>query len=253
MGRLAGKVALITGAASGIGRATAEMFAAEGAAVMLADVNSDGGVVAAQAIRARGLKAAFVAGDVCRPSAAENMVRATVAEFGGVDILHSNAGVHPRRWQGVAEISEAEWDREIEVNLKGAFLISRAGLPELIRRRGCLIVTGSITGLRVNPGAPAYSASKAGLVALAKCLALELAPHGVRVNCLLPGGVATPMAKQIEGRTWEERQRAWADQHPLGRGAEPEEVAAAALFLASDEAKFITGAELVVDGGCLLR
>ena len=252
MGRLSGKVALITGAGSGIGRAAAFRFGAEGARIGVADINAAGGQETIRALTEHGCQARLVVGDVSRASDAIEMVEQTRAAFGGLDILYNNAGVHPRRWQGVAELDETEWDRELAVNLKGAFLVSRAALPALIERRGCIISTASISGVRVNPGSPAYCASKAGLIALTKCLALELAPHGVRANCILPGGVATEMARQIEGKTWEERLAAWSVQHPLGRGAAPEEIADAALFLASDEARFITGAELVVDGGCLV-
>jgi NAD(P)-dependent dehydrogenase (short-subunit alcohol dehydrogenase family) len=244
--------ALITGGAAGIGRAIARLFAAEGAAVVLADVDEVAGRETAEALRAQGRTARFVPGDVSQALDAGRMVQVARDEFGGLDILVSNAGVHPRRWQGVAELSELEWDREVDVNLKGAFLVCRAALPALIERRGCIVTIASITGVRVNPGAPAYSASKAGLIALTQCLALELAPHGVRANSVLPGGVKTDMARQIEGKTWEERLAAWAEQHPLGRGAEPEEVAAAVLYLASAEASFVTGSELVVDGGCRL-
>ena len=252
MQRLQDKVALITGAGSGIGRATAQRFAAEGAAVVVVDVDEAGGQETVQAITAAGYPALFVHADVSQAADAKRMVEVVVDRFDGLDILDNNAGyAHPQR-RGIAELSEAEWDQVMAINLKGVFLVSQAAMPALIQRQGCIINIASTAGVRVDPKMPEYSISKAGIIALTKCLALELAPQRVRVNCILPGGVSTKLAKSLEGMTWEARLAAWAEQHPLGRWAEPEEIAAAALFLASDEACFVTGVELVVDGGVLV-
>lgn len=250
VGVLADRVALVTGAASGMGRAAAELFAAEGAAVAVADRDLDGAEAVARGIAAAGGQALACACDVTRAQDADRAVEQTVGQFGRLDLLFANAGVAtpPRP---LVETPEEVWDRAMNVNAKGVFLCARAATPALRRSPGgSIIVNASIMGVRTRPGFSAYAASKAAAIHLARTLALELAPDGVRVNCVAPVATDTPMlATFIGDRDPEEGRRAFVASVPLGRLAQAGDVAAAALFLASDAAAFITGAVLPVDGG----
>lgn len=252
-GRFGGRVALVTGAASGIGRATATAFAAEGARVVVTDVDG----AAADGV-ARGLGGALaVALDVADEAAWAAAVERARAWAGRLDVLVNNAGVVTAG--PLAELDLPAWRRTFAVNVDGAALGLRAALPLLREARGCAVNVASASGRKAQPGAAAYCASKAALLVLSRVAARELAPLGVRVNCVLPGGVKTPLwdrmtffqdlVKEQGGR--EAAFAALAADTPLGGFSAPEDVARAILFLASDEAATITGAELAVDGGYL--
>jgi NAD(P)-dependent dehydrogenase (short-subunit alcohol dehydrogenase family) len=249
-GRLRDRVAIVTGGTSGMGRATAILFAREGARAAIQGRDEARGREVTDAIRRDGGEAIFVRGDVRSFADCRRTVAETLRAFGGVDILFNNAGVFfPRT---VPDCPEEEWDLTIDVNLKGTFLMSKAVLPHMMERRsGVIINNSSGWGLVGGDAAAAYCASKGGVVLLTKAMAIDHGRHGIRVNCLCPGDVDTPMLPadaRLRGQTWEEYLRG-AVNRPLGRIGTPDEIARAALFLASDDSSFMTGAALVVDGG----
>ncbi len=248
--RLKGKVALITGGTSGIGSATALRFAREGAAVTITGRNIEHGEQVVRDIVANGGEALFVRADVRFAEQCRNAVEQTLERFGQIDVLFNNAGVfYPRT---VPDCTEEEWDETIDSSLKGAFLMSKFTLPSMIERgSGSIIHTSSGWGILGGNDAAAYCAAKGGLIIMAKAMAIDHGPHGIRVNCVCPGDVLTPMlyddaAKR--GMSWEDY-AAGAVERPLGRIGTVEEIADAVLFLASDESSFVTGEALVVDGG----
>lgn len=248
-GLLPGQVALVTGAASGIGRAIALRFAREGAFVCLVDVDEPGGRAAAAEIAQAGGRERFLRADAAIAQDCERAVAETLAAFGSLQILVNCAGIIRRAT--VAETSEEDWDRVMDVNVKSVFLMSRAALPHLAAARGAIVNIASGWGLQAGPRAAAYCASKGAVVLLTKAMAIDHGPQGVRVNCLCPGDTDTPMLRQEARQLGQEESGflAEAARRPLRRIARPEEIADAALFLAGEGARFITGAALAVDGG----
>jgi NAD(P)-dependent dehydrogenase (short-subunit alcohol dehydrogenase family) len=250
--RLIDKVALVTGGASGIGRATARLFASEGAAVAIADRDEVGGTDVVQDLVESGGHGIFLRCDVSRSADCRHAVQATVAAFGGLDILFNNAGIIRRAT--VLEISEAEWDRVMAVNVKSILLLSKYAIPAMVERGGGVIVnTASGWGLVGGRNAVAYCASKGAVVNMTRAMALDHGEQNIRVNCICPGDTDTPMlrdeARQL-GKADEEFLAEAADR-PLHRIGSAEDVAQAVLYLVSEAASFVTGAALVVDGGGL--
>ena len=248
--RLEGKVALITGGTSGIGSATAVRLAGEGAAVAITGRNAERGKQVVDAIVAKGGEAMFIRSDVCIAAECRQAVDQTLERFGRIDVLFNNAGVfHPKT---IPECTEEEWDETIDSSLKGAFLMSKYVLPSMIERgSGSIIHTSSGWGILGGDKAAAYCAAKGGLIVMAKAMAIDHGPDGIRVNCVCPGDVQTPMLHDDAAK----RGMSWADyaagaaERPLGRIGTTEDIADAVLFLASDESSFVTGDALVVDGG----
>jgi NAD(P)-dependent dehydrogenase (short-subunit alcohol dehydrogenase family) len=247
--RLLDRIALITGAADGIGAATAERFVDEGAAVVLADVDPAGQDVADR-IAASGGRAVFVRADISAEVDAAALVATAEREFGGLHILVNNAAAFVL--QGI-DASVADWRRSLEVNVIGTALVTRAAAPLITRSGGGAIVNlGSISSFVAQPTFLTYSASKAAILQMTRNLALDLAPHGIRVNCVCPGTILTRASRdhmQRTGTTLEQFLAAEAPKHLLNRVGTPREVASAIVFLASDDASFITGTHLMVDGG----
>lgn len=247
--RLQGKVAVVTGAASGFGEAISKRFAEEGAAVVCADMNAGGAAHVAEAILAAGGRAASIGADVTDAGQATATIAAAVAGFGGLDILVNNAGV-PQRIARFQDVDPADVDRIFAVNVKSWLLTTRAALPRLEARGGGSIVnTASIAGLRPRPGAAWYNASKAAACSLTLSMAAELGPSNIRVNALCPVAAETPLFKDVVGEITEETRNRFLAGIPLGRLATPADVAGAAVYLASDEAAFLSGVLLPIDGG----
>ncbi len=245
------KVALITGGASGIGKATAVRFAEEGAAVVVFDLKEEGRGVAENVVEAGG-RATFVQGDVTRAADCEAAVQKTVSEFGRLDILFNNAGIIRRA--SVVDTTEEEWDRVMAVNVKSVFLLSKVAIPVMARTGGGVIVnTASGWGLVGGRKAASYCASKAAIVNLTRAMALDHAGQNIRVNCVCPGDTDTPMLRE-EARQLGENEKHFlvgSAQRPMGRMGRPEEIAQAVVFLVSDASSYVTGTALVVDGGGL--
>ncbi len=244
--RLQGKVAIVTGGASGIGRATAELFAREGARVVVADYNADAGRATAEGIESAGGEAVFCQVDVSDAAQVEAMVRTAVERYGGVDILYNGAGI--LFFGTILDTDQAAWNRMMAINLTGTYLCSRAVLPHMIARGGGAIVnTSSSTGNHDgNSNAAAYVTSKGGVTLLTRCMAIDHARDNVRVNAIAPGPTDTPM---LRSNMTPKEVADFAQTFPMKRLGRPEELANAVLFLASDEASFVTGAILAVDGG----
>jgi NAD(P)-dependent dehydrogenase (short-subunit alcohol dehydrogenase family) len=249
MGRLDNKVAVITGAASGIGRATAIRFAAEGAAVVVSDLNTEGGEATVRECREHGGRAVFQKTDVAAEADIKSMIARAVAEFGRLDITFNNAGFGGALGP-LEEISVENWDRTHAVLLRGVFLGIKYSIPEMRKAGGgSIISTASIAGMRGGRGPTVYSAAKAGVINLTNCAAVELGKDRIRVNCICPGGIVTP----ITGDRVSDREQALAQSQPIRRAGQPDDIAAMALFLASDESEWVTGAAMLVDGGFTAR
>jgi NAD(P)-dependent dehydrogenase (short-subunit alcohol dehydrogenase family) len=248
--RLAGKVALITGGTSGIGRATAVLFAREGAAIVTTGRDEDRGAQVVREIEDVGGHARFVRADVTVAEDCRRSVETTTEVFGRLDVLFNNAGVYLAG--DVTECTEDEWDLQVDVSLKGTYLMCATVVPVMIAQGGGSIVNNSSGwGLVGGERAVAYCAAKGGVVLMTKAMALDHGRDGIRVNCICPGDTVTPMEHrdaEHQGVAWEDYV-AGASDRPLGRMGQPDEVARAALFLASDESSFVTGAALAVDGG----
>jgi NAD(P)-dependent dehydrogenase (short-subunit alcohol dehydrogenase family) len=249
---LHGKTAVITGAASGIGRTTALLFAREGASVVLTDINESAGNTVASEITQFGGRAIFEPGDVTRAADCQRVTEYAVRDFGGVHILFNNAGIIRRA--SIVELSEADWDRVMAVNVKSMFLMSRQVVPIMAAAGGGSIInTASGWGLAGGPRAAVYCASKGAVVLLTKAMAIDHGPQNIRVNCICPGDTDTAMLRNEAKQLGEPSDKFLADakKRPLGRVGKPEEIAQAALYLASDASSFVTGTALVVDGGGL--
>jgi NAD(P)-dependent dehydrogenase (short-subunit alcohol dehydrogenase family) len=251
VGKLDGRVALITGGTSGIGRATAELFAAEGAAVAITGRDGRRGAQVVDEIEAVGGRGVFVRADVRVAADCERSVAETIEAFGRLDALFNNAGVYVAN--DVLGCDEDEWDLQVDTSLKGTFLMSRAALPHMIAQgSGSIVNCSSGWGLVGGAKGAAYCAAKGGMVVMTKAMALDHGPQGIRVNAVCPGDTETPMEHrdaEHQGMAWDDYV-AWATEgRAIPRMGRPEEVARAVLFLASDDASFVTGVALPVDGG----
>ena len=250
--QLSGKVALVTGGASGIGRATALLLAREGAAVTIADLNAqEGGAVAGEITRSGG-RAIFESADVTHTKDCRRLVDRTIREFERIDILFNNAGVIRRAT--ILDLSEDDWDRVMAVNVKSVYLLSREVIPHMqTQGRGSIINTASGWGLAGGAKAAVYCASKGAVVLLTKAMAIDHGPQNIRVNCICPGDTDTGMLRTEAQQLGEANDRflAEAAKRPLGRVGSSEEIAQAVLYLANDASSFVTGTALVVDGGGL--
>lgn len=254
--RLKGKVALITGAGSGIGRTTALLFAQEGAKVVAGDFNPAGNAETVRMIEEQGGTAFAVQLDVTRAEEVEAAVQAALDRYGELNILYNNAGTGEKH-VSIVDLAESEWERVMAVNVKGVFLGIKYGAAAMLKagKGGSIINTASVAGIVGNPGTAAYCASKAACIHLTRTAALELARSNIRVNAIAPTFIATPMLEAAVS-THADPERAWQKLSkiiPLGRLGQPEEIANAALFLASDESSFMTGAVMVMDGGLTVQ
>ena len=251
MGKLDSKIALITGGGSGIGRATSLLFASEGASVVVADWAEDNAQTVAAEITKEGGKAIALKVDVSKAADAERMVAETVRHFGRLDILYNNAGIGFAR--PLHKMTEDEWDRVIDVDLKGVFLGCKYALPELMTHGGVILSTASVAGIEGIRRMGHYCAAKAGVILLTKSMAMDYAEHNIRVNCICPGVISTPLSEtgydKLTPEKLERARHSSAAMHLLGRVGQPEEIANVALFLCSDAASFVTGQAIVVDGG----
>ncbi|WP_456275724.1 SDR family NAD(P)-dependent oxidoreductase [Bacillus sp. AK128] len=247
--RLKDKVSIVTGGSSGIGRATAFAFAREGAKVILSDVDERKGLETLEELRAHGNEAIFIKTDVSKEEDIKAMVGAAVEEYGGIDILFNNAGVGNSNVR-LAELSVEEWDRVVDINLKGVFMGMKYTIPEMIKRGGGSIInTSSLLGFKGKKYLAPYNASKGGVILLTQNAAVEYGTKGIRVNAIAPGVIDTAIVDN-----WREDERIWhavSKSNALGRVGTAEEVANTVLFLASDEASYITGTSILVDGGAL--
>lgn len=245
--RLRGKIALVTGFGSGLGRAIAILFAREGASVMGTSTTDAKGKATLEEIKRNGGKARFRVGDVRKTQDMKVVVEEAVANFGGLEIVVNSAGV--RTNGSITEISEEDWDRTVDTNLKGVFVVSRLAIPEMVKRGGGVIINISArSGITGQAGRAAYCASKGAIITLTEAMAEDHAPQNIRVNCICPGPIRTPM---VDTSTPEKLAR-YAKRVPLGRIGEADDIARAAVYLTSDEASHVTAAILPVDGGMRL-
>jgi NAD(P)-dependent dehydrogenase (short-subunit alcohol dehydrogenase family) len=249
-GELGDSVALVTGAGSGIGRAIAVLFACEAAKVAVADVSEGDGKNTVELIKKEGGDAIFVQGDVSKSASVKRMAEATVEKYAKLNVLVNNAGVESTG--SAVDVTEENWDRVIGINLKGTFLCSKYCAPKIIESGGGAIINiASVLGLIGAKGEAAYCASKGGIISLTRAMALDFASQNIRVNCICPGSVLTPTFKRVMTASgdYETSFARNLEKIPLRRVAAPEEIAQAALFLASQKSSYMTGAALVVDGG----
>ena len=250
--KLAGKKAIVTGAGAGIGQAIAKRFAAEGASVLCVDLNEETAAAVVSAIEARGGQALACRCDVSSREEAKAAVDLAVAQWGGVDILVCNAAVMTPKTL-LHEMTEDTWDETINVNLGGSFLFSKYAIPHMLAAgSGNIIMVGSQMARVANPRQAAYCATKSAMVHLAKAIALEYAENNIRANSLSPGGTATSRMVAQFG-DMENAERVWGATHPMNRLGQPDEMACGAVFLASDDSSFMTGADLLIDGGYAAR
>ncbi|MFC2030627.1 SDR family NAD(P)-dependent oxidoreductase [Chloroflexota bacterium] len=247
VGRLEKKIAIVTGAASGIGRGIARRFAEEGASVVVADVDAQGGEETVRDLRETGVEAVFIHTDVSQGSQVQRMVSASRDRFGRLDVLVNNAGLSPNG--SVTETSEEEWDSCLGTNLRGVFLGCKHAIPLMLEGGGGSIINIAGTlGFMGKPRKAAYCASKGGVINLTRQMAIDYGKQNVRINCISPGFVATALTAHYSEEVLEQLYR----QQPVGRAGQPDDVAEAAVYLASDAAGYVTGTSLVVDGGVTL-
>lgn len=250
MGRVEGKVAIVTGGASGIGRATAQMLAREGARVVVADLAEDGGQETVARIRTAGGEAEFVRTDVAYADQVQALVNRAVERFGGLHVLHNNAYWAPLNTP-VVDTTEEQWQRTLDVTLKGIYLGCKYGIPAMVASGGGSIVNmGSTSALVGSPQFAAYAAAKGGVVSLTRSVAFDYGSQGIRCNVICPGLIETPATAPVLANP---QRKEWLTQKILvGRVGQPDDIAAAVVYLASDESSFMTGQTLVIDGGRLI-
>jgi NAD(P)-dependent dehydrogenase (short-subunit alcohol dehydrogenase family) len=247
--KLESRVTIITGSASGIGRASAKEFAKEGAQVVVADINLAGAQETVKQIKAAGGTAVAVKADVSDPASVEALVDQTIQAFGRINVLFNNAAIQVNKT--VEDTTMEEWNREIGINLGGVFLCSKYAMPHLRKTKGCIVNMASVNGFFVEPMCAGYCATKGGIIALTKAMAIDHGKDGIRVNCICPGYIDSGLAWEyfeVQPNPAEARNAA-AKLHALWRIGQPEEVARLAVFLASDDASFMTGSSVVVSGG----
>jgi len=259
---LAGKVAIVTGGAMGIGQAIAFRLTEAGASVMITDINQDAANQTIEHIRSTGGKAEYIYADASNAAAAPQVVQATVVTLGGVDVLINNAGIYP--FSPALQITEALWDKVLNINLKSAFFYAQAAAQQMIAagHGGKIVNIASMDALHPTGNLAHYDASKGGLVMLTKAIALELGPHGINVNAIAPGSIRTPGSQNVQlppgmqdhfaDVPRQERSKSLLARVPLGRTGEPDDIAKVALFLSSGASDYMTGSLIVVDGGYLL-
>ena len=247
--RLAYKVAIITGSAGGMGKLAAEVFAREGASIVVTDIAAKEGEETARAIREAGGKAIFVKSNVTNEDEVKHMVNAAIDAFGHVDILYNNAGIMPEEDGSITDVSEATWDKVMDVNLKSAFLCSKYTIPHMVKQgKGSIInIASFVAFMGCTVPQDAYTASKGGLLSLTKSFAVQYGKNGIRCNAICPGPIETPLLRYLW--TSEEARNLRLNRIPLGRFGELNDIIYMALYLASDESSWTTGAWLVVDGG----
>jgi NAD(P)-dependent dehydrogenase (short-subunit alcohol dehydrogenase family) len=253
-GRIAGKVALVTGAGSGIGRAISVRLAKEGASLLITSKSADH--LAEAYAEVEGLSdrpPLAVVADQAEASSASYLIGAAKQQFGRIDILSANAGIELIAEPEIEKIEDDDWEQVLAVNLSGTFRLCRAALG-LMEAGSCIVTMGSVNSFRPRAGAAAYTASKGGLLQFTRALALEVAPRGIRANCVCPGNIDTPLTEAflLSAPDYEEQRRNYAAESPMNRLGSPQEVADCVLFLASEEASFVTGTALIVDGGMSL-
>lgn len=252
--RFKAKTAVIAGAGSGIGRATAQLMAREGAQVVVADIDDDHARETLDLIQKEGGRGITVVGDLTEAEVARRVAETAVEHFGRIDYLCNSAGL--QTYGTVETTDEATWDRTIDVNLKSIFLLSKYCIPEIKKQgKGAVVNISSVQGLSCQSNVSAYAASKGGAIALTRAMALDYAPHNIRVNCICPGSIDTPMLRYGAGEHGDADEviRSWGADHPIGRVGTPEEVAETVAFLFSDAAGFILGRPIVVDGGLISK
>ena len=249
--RLKDKISLITGGAKGIGRASAMLFAKEGSSVVIADIDSESGMKTASDIIQNGGRAIFLECDVSKKNDIEKLVKEIIKEFGRLHILYNNAAIFSKKMDGpITDIDEDSWDRILDINLKSTYLCCKYFIPEIIRSGGGSVInTSSSAGVIGVPGCDAYTATKGAIIAITRSMAAEYGSFNVRVNCIVPTHIDTPMFEESTKNAPGFDEDRFLKTFPLGRYGKPEDIARAALFLASEDSSFITGSLLTVDGG----